>query len=139
MAGAKWTIDVSAIDRLASAMDAYGTGSGQIIQEYLGDEGYRRIAAHIPDLIHASGRNWKGKAASATKAAYTSVFDGYVSGLTLTVKSKTRYQYLYFPDDGSTTLHHAGNQQFMLRGAEDQTEAITNDLVTRLAAAFKEG
>lgn len=119
-------------------MDSYGAGSGQIVQAYLRDEGYRRIAAHIPGLIHASGRKWKGKATSATRASYTSVFQGAVSGTTLTVSSKSRYNYLYFPDDGSNTRHHVGNQQFMLRGAENQTAGIVTDLVTRLVAAFEE-
>lgn len=136
-----WGIVTTDLDRLEEAMDAYGVGAGELVNEYLADEGCKRIAAHIPDLIHASGRKWKGKTTSATKAPYTSVFFGSIrrQDSTLVVKSNYRYNYLYFPDDGNNTKRHAGMQQFMLQGAEDQAEAITNDLVTRLAAAFEEG
>ncbi|MCD8198245.1 MAG: hypothetical protein LUE24_13955 [Lachnospiraceae bacterium] len=133
-------IDISGVEKLTEKLERYGNRSGAIVQEYLRDEGFDRIAGHIPNLIHASGRNkakWKNKA-TASKSAYTSVFQGMVSGMTLTVSTKTRFNYLYFPDDGSNTLHHVGNQQFMLRGAQEQTDGIVDELVGRLVAAFEE-
>lgn len=130
-------IDISGVEELQSKIEQYGEGTGQIIQEYLRDDGFKKIASHIPDLIHASGRRWKGKAASAATASYSSVFQGSVSGTELTVKSKSKYGYLYFPDDGSNTIRHAGNQQFALRGAEESTDDIISDVVQRLVAAFE--
>ncbi len=134
-------IDISGVDELIEKMDQLGDKSGTVIQEYLKEEGFDRIAGHIPGLIHPSGRNksnWKKHVTSAASAAYASVFQGSVSGLELTVKSKTNYQYLYFPDDGSNTYHHAGNQQFMLRGAEEEKDTIVDEIIERLVAAFEE-
>lgn len=45
--------------------------------------------------------------------------------LSITIKSKTAFNYLYFPDDGSNTKHHRGMQQFMLHG----TEAVSDQVV----------
>ncbi|MCD8152047.1 MAG: hypothetical protein LUD71_03025 [Clostridiales bacterium] len=131
-------IDISGVEELQQRMNQYGSKSGSVIQEYLKVEGFERIASHIPGLIHASGRTWPArKTRSATAAGYNTVFQGITSSLTLTVSTKTRYNYLYFPDDGSNTVHHVGNQQFMLRGAEQATDDIVNGILNRLVAAFE--
>lgn len=131
-------LDASEVERLAEKMTKFGTESGDVIQDYLRNEGFERIASHIPGLIHASGRKWKGKATSATSAGYNSVFSHVVSSLTLDVYSTSRYHYLYFPDDGSNTKRHAGNQDFMYRGAEEVESQMVEEMVGRLVTAFEE-
>ena len=54
-------------------------------------------------------------------------------------KSSPAWNYLYFPDDGSNTVRHRGNQQFMLRGAQDAAPKIADEICTRLARKFEDG
>ena len=56
--------------------------------------------------------------------------------LAVTIKTKPKYDYLYFPDDGSNTRRHVGNQQFMRRGAEKSRDRIIDICVGRLAQEF---
>ena len=56
--------------------------------------------------------------------------------LTVTIAARGRYHYLYFPDDGSNTRRHVGNQEFMRRGAEAAAGKIIDICLGRLAEAF---
>lgn len=70
----------------------------------------------IIPLIPSSGRKWKGK---KTPASSTNPLRSDTSELlTLIIRSKKQYNYLYFPDDGSNTENHFGNQHFMSRGVD---------------------
>jgi hypothetical protein len=59
--------------------------------------------------------------------------------LSTTVRSAQKYQYLYFPDDGTNTRRHVGNQQFFLRGAEDAAGEIVDVCIEKLTKSFEEG
>lgn len=56
--------------------------------------------------------------------------------LSVTIKSKKTFNYLYFPDDGSNTRNHAGMQHFMLHGAEKASEKITEELIKKIVDKF---
>lgn len=52
--------------------------------------------------------------------------------LSIVIKSKTAFNYLYFPDDGSNTKRHQGMQQFMLHGAEAVSDQVADEIVDRI-------
>ena len=74
-------------------------------------------------VLPSSGRRWKGKKRPARSAMPRS-FDQDDDLLAVTIAARGVYHYLYFPDDGSNTRKHAGNQQFMYRGAERASPKI---------------
>lgn len=129
MANAILGMDVADFTRLAESLDEYAGSVGNIIDEVLWDEAGPRIAAEIKQLLPRSNRDWKGKKKAASKAA---PFAQRNEMLAVTVHTKYAYHYLYFPDDGSNTRRHVGNQQFMLRGAENKQDEIINLCLTRL-------
>jgi hypothetical protein len=53
------------------------------------------------------------------------------------VHSAKKYQYLYFPDDGTNTTRHVGNQQFFRRGAEDASGEIVDACTEKLTKKLK--
>ena len=130
-----WGIDFHAIDRLWANMLEFGPGSGQIVDEVLQNEGREEIEKRIARLIPRSGRRWKGKARAAADAMPASFAhfagQGYVE-----IVGREKYGYLYFPDDGSNTRKHAGNQQFMRRGAEAATARVIEMCVGKLLENF---
>lgn len=122
------------ISELAEAIENYPTFAGEVINDVLWNEGAPLIQESIMQLLPESGRKWRGKKPAAKRSAPFTQANG---PLAVTVLSKSAYNYLYFPDDGSTTRNHVGNMQFMLRGAEDQQEEILSRCVVRLTQPFQ--
>lgn len=121
-----FTFEAGEVDELQARMKSFGAGAGQVVDGVLHGEGAQEIKREIKPLIHASGRTWPGKRSSATSANPFTQENGQLS---VTIVSRGAYHYLYFPDDGSNTVRHVGNQQFMMRGAENASERII-DLCT---------
>lgn len=122
-------LDMSGVEELQRHVEDVGTGSGEIIDGVLRDFGAEEIKKEILPLIHPSGRTWKGKRGSATTA---NPFTQEYGQLSVTIVSRGTYHYLYFPDDGSNTVKHAGNQQFMLRGAENASDQIVERCIEKI-------
>ena len=99
---------------LEQAIREYGDGAEDVINEILSGFGAEKIDEEIKLILPESGRSWKGK---KTAAKRTNPFKSIDENLSVTVKNKAAYAYLYFPDDGSHTRKHAGGQEFMWRGA----------------------
>lgn len=133
-----WGIEFTEIESLSKVMDRYGVGSGQIVDEVLQNEGREEIEARIARLIPRSGRRWKGKARAAADAMPAS-FAHFAGPGYVEIVGRGRYGYLYFPDDGSNTRRHAGNKQFMRRGAEAATARVIEMCVGKLIEQFEQG
>ena len=104
----------------------------KVINDVLHDEYTAEgVMNHIKFFIPYSRRDWKGKSKHALDA------EPFISDtselLMLTVKTKKSYNYLYFPDDGSNTKNHVGNQHFMQKGANDAIPIIRQMCTNRLA------
>lgn len=127
--------DISGVEALQDAMDEYEGAAGPIIDEVLHGDGAEQIKSEIAMLLPSSGRHWKGKAAPASSAmpAHFSQDNG---SLTVTIAARGRYGYLYFPDDGSDSHKHAGEQHFMQHGAENATDKIIELCIGRLTERF---
>lgn len=130
-----WGIEFHDVEALWELMQKLGAGSGQIVDEVLQNEGREEIEKRIARLIPRSGRRWKKKAQPAANAMPASFAhfagEGYVE-----IVGRGKYGYLYFPDDGSNTRKHAGNQQFMRRGAEAASGRVVEMCVGKLLENF---
>ena len=131
---ASFTMDYSEIDSLTTAMQQYGEGALREINDVLHGEGGEKIKEAIQLLIPASGRTWKGKKAPASVA--NSLQQVNNEQLAVTIKSRSAYNYLYFPDDGSNTVRHAGNQQFFYKGAEQSAAEVVELCLGKLTEDF---
>lgn len=131
--GALITLELEEMDRLVAAIREYGDGAEDAVNSVLHGYGAKRIGEEAQKLIHPSGRTWKGKKKSAT---VTDPFMSQPANLSVTVKTKSSYNYLYFPDDGSNTRRHAGGQHFMRKGAEAATPAIIERCLAKLTENF---
>lgn len=108
---------------------ADGAQAERAINEYLHGEGGKFIRDNIRKILPASGRTWAGKKPAASKM---NPFVIQKDNLGVIVSTKGGYHYLYFPDDGSNTNHHYGNQQFMFKGALNSENEVANEIADRL-------
>jgi hypothetical protein len=130
-----FSLEADALDGLATTMEQYGAGAGQIVDEVLRGQGAQLIKDRIAPLIPRSGRTWKGKGRAAA-AAMPASFQQDNEPQAVTIAARNKYHYLYFPDDGSNTARHAGNKQFMRRGAESASAEIIELCIGRLTEDF---
>lgn len=133
MARTDFTINAEATYELIAAMEEYGRGCGYVIDDVLHKEGGKLINQAIIRILPESGRKWKGKRTAAKRAQPFKQEDG---SLSVTIRTKSAYHYLYFPDDGTNTKNHIGYKgrprEFMYKGAESRAEKIIDLCVERL-------
>lgn len=136
MSNVVFNLEVSeSFDRLAQKLESFDGYAGPIIDDVLRNKGAPLIRENIHNLLPSSGRTWRGKKPAARSAQpFTQEFDA----MQVTTKTIKNYHYLYFPDDGSTTYHHVGNQQFMYRGADESAEKIIDECVDKLTQEMED-
>ena len=129
MATNNFQIKYEQTEELIKAAEEFGRGYGRVIDDVLHNEGGKLINDEIMRLLPESGRTWKGKKPSARRSK---PFEQKNDPLAVTVRTKSAYHYLYFPDDGTNTKNHKGQQYFMWRGAENKSEEIIDRCIDRL-------
>lgn len=132
MAEEVFSLRLAATDELIEKMAAYQGNVENVVNEVLWDHGGPLINQAIMQLLPRSGRTWKGKKKAAADAK---PFVQRNENLSVVIKTYG-YDYLYFPDDGSTTRKHAGQQHFMFKGAENEQEKIIDLCIARLTEDF---
>lgn len=136
----KGTVDLSGVERLAESIQKYGEEAQLVITKYLAEDAVDVIGPAITRLLPVSGRTFQGHHRGAKAAGYQATFMSTAATVdSVIVRSKVAFNYLYFPDDGSNTHHHAGKQHFMVRGAQAAAPQILDDICSRLVEKFEEG
>lgn len=125
------------VDKLQQAVKDFAGNAEEAINEVLHGEGGALIQEAIQRLIPVSGRKrWKGKAPAAASSNSLRIIP---ANLAVTVTTAKRYQYLYFPNDGTNTRRHAGQQFFFERGGEAVKDDIIDRCVSKLTNNFEKG
>lgn len=131
---ARFEMDTKEIERLHNAIRNFPGNAEEAINDVFHNDAPPLVAEEIKRLMPTSGRTWSGKAPAAKGAK--SLTDE-TANLAFTVKTTGKYHYLYFPDDGSNTRRHVGNQQFFQRGGEAKQSEIVDRCITRIANNFE--
>lgn len=129
MARATFALDTESYNKLFEAMKEFQGEAPRTVNDVLWNEGGPLINEAIINLLPVSGKRWKGKRPAAKNAAPFTQENGELS---VTIKTKNAYHYLYFPDDGTSTRKHIGEQYFMFGGAEAEQEKIIDLCVAAL-------
>lgn len=133
-----FSVESDPLNDLQDMMSQYGAEAEKAVDDILHNEGADEIKQRITQLLPASGRKWKGKKRAAS-AAMPGAFSQDNDVLSVTIAARNNYGYLYFPDDGSNTRRHMGNQQFMRRGGENATEKIIKLCTAKIVEKIEEG
>lgn len=131
-------MDTKEIERLYNTIKNFPGNAEESINEVFHNDAPPLVSDSIKRLIPTSGRQWKGKTPAA-KTANSSVTERKDErrNLSFAVGTTTKYHYLYFPDDGSNTKRHVGNQQFFQRGGEAKQSEIADRCITRIVNNFE--
>lgn len=112
----RFRLDASEFTRLAEWATKIPEKSEEAINRALhSGDAAQTLQDEIDERISPSGRSWKGKSGSAKGAAWAR-WDN--ENLAVIVRTRPKYHYLYFPDDGTTTRRHIGQQMFFERGGK---------------------
>lgn len=128
-----FSVDWGDLERLFVVMEQYQGDTENAINDVLHNQANEMLKDSIRLLMPVSGKTWKGKKPAAKTGR--SLVDKK-ENLAITVRTPNAYGYLYFPNDGSNTYRHAGNQQFFERGGEARKNEIIDLLVNRLVSDF---
>ena len=132
---ARFDMDTKEVERLYNAVKNFPGNAEKSINEVFHNEAPPLVSEEITRLMPTSGRQWKGKSPAAKTAK--SLTDE-TSNLAFAVKTTGKYHYLYFPDDGTNTRNHVGNQQFFRRGGENKQSEIVDRCITRIVDDFEQ-
>lgn len=127
-------IDIAQVDKLQEAMKGYQGNVETTINDVLHNQGGELIQESIRQIIPVSGKTWNGKAPAAKSSKSLRSVN---ANLAVTVTTQKKYQYLYFPDDGTNTRRHAGNQRFFERGGEAVKDEIIERCISKLINNFE--
>ena len=131
---ARFELDASEFDRLVETIKQFPGDAEKAINEVFEADGSKLVHDEIMLLMPVSGAHWRGKAPAA-KSAKSLAID--LGNLAFTVRSSKKYGYLYFPDDGTNTKRHVGNQQFFLQGGENKQSEIIDLCIGRMVSEFE--
>jgi hypothetical protein len=130
---ARFEIDAKEIERLYNTVKNFPGNAEKSINEVFHNDAPPIVSEEIKRLMPVSGKTWKGKAPAAKSAKSLTDETG---NLSFTVKTTSKYHYLYFPDDGTNTQRHVGNQQFFKRGGENKQTEIVDRCINRIVKDF---
>lgn len=129
----KFTLSHEEFDRMTEAIKSFPGDAEQVINDTLHGYGAELISERIKNFMPVSDKRKGTHAVDAKSLRHTDTH------LATTVRSAKKYQYLYFPDDGTNTKRHVGNQQFFRRGAEDASGDIVDAITGKLTQKLEEG
>lgn len=130
---ARFEMDAKEVERLFNTVKNFPGNAEKSINEVFHNDAPPIVSEEIKRLMPVSGKSWKGKAPAAKGAK--SLTDE-TANLSFTVKTTGKYHYLYFPDDGTNTKRHVGNQQFFQRGGENKQTEIVDRCINRIVNDF---
>lgn len=135
-----YELKAASLEKLRQAINSCGKNVDNEINIYLHGEGCQLFSRSIENLIPVSNR--KKKHAKYSDAVHDRQNSSKLRGggkekLSVIIGTKPDYDYLYFPDDGSNTVHHAGNQHFFERGIERKEDEAVDAMLKRITFQMK--
>ena len=129
-----YKIELSGVEELQKAIKEYKGYAGEAIDDVLHNEAGQLIQDSVRRLMPVSSvKSWKGKPKHAKDADSLRQIN---YDLAVKITTKGKYGYLYFPDDGTNTKNHIGEQHFFERGGEAVKGEIIEKCLNRLTQEF---
>lgn len=126
MSSANFSIKYNDIDKINKAIQEYGDNAEKEINNYLMDVAKDKFINSITNLIPVSVANKR-------HAKNSKPLEGKIIGnLTLKISTKSKYYYLYFPQNAEGTSRGKQPNDFMDRGIDVNYNDVVNGLLEKL-------
>jgi hypothetical protein len=133
--GRFFEVDMGDASDLVEMITNYQGDAEKAINRVLLNAGAEQIKKDINIYMPRSDRKLTKSHTRHAKDMSKNLRQEAVTGqqLAVRIRSMPKTQYLYFPDDGSNTKRHAGQQHFMYKGAVKARERVIELCMGELA------
>lgn len=131
MANATFELKKEDIERINKAISTFPDNVEVAINTYLSNQGKNKMVNSMENLIPISKRDKDH--AKGSNPFRTDLFN-----LGLTIRTKTKYNYLYFPQMGEGTSKNKGPNDFMQDGLDSIYDNVVNDMLDAIQNKIKE-
>lgn len=125
MASTKFELKLEDVIRINDIIKSYSGDAEKQINDYLSGPGKIKIINSIVNLIPVSDKDKK-------HAKNSKPLKGVNYNLSLTIRSKRQFNYLYFPQMAEGTSKNNTPNDFMEKGVDSIYDSVVNDLIERL-------
>ena len=137
MAGVDFSLKEEDLGRIQEAIMDFGNDAESVINECLKksvSKVFRKTITNIIPVSEGKYPSQRGKIHAKTSNPLRSMTDN----LTLTIKSKTEFNYLYFPQMGEGTSKYKQPNDFMEKGIDAEYDNAVNIILEKLQRRMEE-
>ena len=133
MAGVDFSLKEEDLERIQEAIMDFEDDAEKVINDCLANEAKDKFITSINNLIPVSNKNKKQHAKTSNP------LDGKVrNNLTLWIHTKTKYNYLYFPQNAEGTSKGKSPNNFMEKGIDAEYDNVVNEILEKLQRRMEE-
>ena len=132
MAGAYFDLESNDIQKLQDAIKQFEGNAEKTINDYLNSEAKEKFINSIINLIPVSEKG-------INHAKMSEPLKGDMKGnLTLYIHTKTKFNYLYFPQTAEGTSKGKSPNDFMEKGVDAEYDNVINGILEKLQKRMEE-
>lgn len=125
MATFKFEMKQEDLNKIEESILEYGENSEKVINDYLNSVAKNKFMTAIKDYMPVSNRN-------KNHAKTSNSIDSISYNLALVIKTKSKFNYLYFPQTGEGTSKGKNPNDFMEKGINKEYDNVINGMLDRL-------
>lgn len=135
---ARFEMDTKEVERLYNVVKNFPSNAEKSINEVFRNDAPPLVSEEIKRLmpVSAPANMFMVTVSRKPHAKYSDSLRKILGNLSFTVTTKGEFGYLYFPDDGTNTRRHVGNQQFFKHGGENKQTEIVDRCINRIVKDF---
>jgi hypothetical protein len=132
MAGVDFTLKEEDLTRIQEAIMDFGDDAERVVNDCLANEVKDKLITSITNLIPVSDKNKK-------HAKSSNPLDGKIrNNLTLWIHTKSKFNYLYFPQNAEGTSKGKSPNDFMDKGIDAEYDNAVNIILEKLQRRMEE-
>lgn len=132
MAGVNFSLKAEDLERIQEAIISFSDDAENVINECLANEVNEKLITSITNFIPVSQQNKK-------HAKTSKPLEGKVrNNLTLWIHTKSKFNYLYFPQNSEGQSKNNSPNDFMEKGIDSEYDNAVNMLLDKLQNRMEE-
>lgn len=132
MAGVEISLKVDDLEKIQEAIVSFSDDAENVINECLANEVKDKLITSITNFIPVSNQNKR-------HAKTSKPLEGQVrNNLTLWIHTKSKFYYLYFPQNAEGQSKNKSPNEFMEKGIDAEYENVVNTLLDKLQNRMEE-